>query len=86
MMFSVLSEQFYFSGLFSRFSDYKLPFQSRVFMLISTMSGCLQLLGTLAALQRGQLHFSRMFLVHRSSLQGHSSRLAGHSLSVFFSR
>ena len=86
MMFSVLPEQFYFSGLFSSFSDEKLPLLSLILALISDISGYLRFLGTLAILQRGQLHFSRMFLVHRSSSQGHSSRLAGLSLSLFFSR
>jgi len=86
MMFSVLSEQFYFSSLFSTFSNDKLPLQSLVFALIGGISGCLCFLSTLAVLHRGQLPFPRMFLVPRPSSQAHSSRLAGLCLPVFLSR
>lgn len=53
LLLSVLSEQFYFSMLFSMFSDDKLPLQSLVFVFIGGTMGCLWFLGP-------QLRFSRM--------------------------
>lgn len=70
LTFAVLSEKFYFCGLFSSFSHYKLPLQSLVFSLSGGISGCA------STVQRCQLHFSRLFLVHRTSFQDHSSQQA----------
>lgn len=80
-MFSVIFRAFLnFSRLFYTFLADKLILQSLGFALISAISGCLLFLGTLGMLQRGQLHFSRMFLVPRLA----APRLAGiFSINIF---
>lgn len=77
MRFSVLSDLFLFSRSFPTFSDNQLPLKSLFLAVNNGISGCLQFLGTLSACQRGWLCFSRIWLV---------PRLAGLSLSIFFSR
>lgn len=49
-------------------------------------SGYLCFLGMAAELSRGQLHFSRTFLIPNPNFQVHSSQAGAISLSVLFSR
>lgn len=63
-----------------------MPFQYLFFVLGDVISGYLHFPGTLAVLPRGELPFSRMFLIHSPSSQAHSSQAGRHVLLAFFSR
>lgn len=73
MLFSVPLEIFIFSRLFSTFT-----WQIACLVFISGICGCFWFLGTSAALQRGQLPFSRMFFASSQVLSPGSQFQAGN--------